>query len=119
MEGLFGRMQSNLHKKSRQLKIKLEQKRALVPAHPDLSEGLTKYVDRSIKETYDNFLQKQYRDAVAHFELNSQSPINVGSGLDRLRFANVAFLADICSRVLIQRHEAALRLLATLAPGEV
>ena len=112
MEGLLGPLRANVQKRAKEGGIGLQQAKAVVPDHADIAGGLRHHVGQPLKSYYDTFLTKEYRDAVAHFELRARSALNVSSPADLRRFGQVAFLTDLCVRVLIERHEKALAIIA-------
>lgn len=112
VEGLLGSLASALNKRARAAGIKLDLVKVLVPDHPDIVSGLRSWVGKPMKDFYDRFLSKEYRDVIAHFELRNRNPLNVSSAADASRYADVAFISDLCVRKLIERHENALRKVA-------
>lgn len=119
MEGLLGSLRTELRKRAKQVSKELVTPKALVPDHADLPMDLRSFVDKPIKDLFDNFLQKQFRDAMAHFNLKGKTPLNVSDQTHWQRFIDVAFVADLCARVLIHQHEQMLTVLTTTAtlPG--
>jgi hypothetical protein len=109
MEGLLGSLQVSVRKMAAAAQKFLEAPKPKVPDHPDIAGDLRQYVGMPIKSFFDNFLTKAHRDAVAHFELKNSSALNVSSAADAERFSRVAFVADLCARTLIVRHESFLR----------
>jgi hypothetical protein len=105
MEGLLDPMQVSARERAKVAGIALEARKAIVPNHNDIAPWLKPHVGAPMKIFFDNFLTKQHRDAVAHFELESKAALNVSSPPDGELFAHVAFLADLCARLLIERHE--------------
>ncbi|HEV2816376.1 MAG TPA: methylamine utilization protein MauJ [Allosphingosinicella sp.] len=119
MEGLLGSLRTELRKRAKHAGKELVTPKALVPEHADFPKGLRSYVGKPIKDLFDNFLQKQFRDAMAHFNLKGRNPLNVSDQTHWKRFIEVAFVADLCARVLINQHEQMLTILKTTAtlPG--
>lgn len=119
VEGLLGSLSSGLNKRSRSAGIKLDLVKVLVPDHPDIAFGLRDWVGKPMKDLYDRFLSKEYRDVIAHFELRNRNPLNVSSAADASRYADVAFISDLCVRKLIERHESALGKIAVATQSTV
>ena len=109
MEGLLGTMRVSVQLRAERIGRTLNTPKAIVPDHPDIATHLKQYVGAPLKKFFDGFLTKQYRDAVAHFELRSKHQLDVSSVVDAERFAQVSFLADLCVRALVERHEETLR----------
>lgn len=108
IEGLLGYLRFNIQKQAKLLKIQLRYPSESVPYHKDLPKHLHSYIDMPIKKFYDEYLNMQYRNAMAHFKLRQKHALHVGSPNDASAFADVAFVSDLCARILIQNHEAAL-----------
>lgn len=119
MEGLLGPLRVDLRRRAKQANRTLETPKALVPDHPDFPSGLHHLIGRPVKEVFDGFLQKQFRDAMAHFNLKGRNPLNVSDRAHWVRFVDVAFVAHLCVRVLVSQHEAMLGALgeSPILPG--
>lgn len=111
MEGLLGPLRTSLRKRTMKAAIDLQGNKDRVPDHADFPLSLRQYVDMPIKEFYDKFLSKQYRDAMAHFTLKQSTALDVSSPTYVSRFTDVAFVSDISTRALISSHEDKLRLI--------
>ena len=105
MEGIFATLKPAARKQATPLAMQYEQPKELVPDHKDVAQGLRVHVGKPIAKFYSGVLQKQYRDAVAHFLIGSSGVLHVSSAQQKRDFANVAFLAELCVRVLIANHE--------------
>ncbi|SEM40926.1 hypothetical protein SAMN05192583_0088 [Sphingomonas gellani] len=117
MEGLLLSLRSEMRKRARSAGVELNKVKSFVPDHPDLPSGLKGYVGKPIKDVFDNFLQKEFRDAMAHFNLKGRHPLNVSAHDTWRRFVDVAFLSDLCARVLIAQHEQLLTSFDGSLPG--
>lgn len=119
MEGLLGSLRTELRKRAKQAGTELVAPKALVPDHPDFPLGLRHFAGTPIKTLFDSFLQKQFRDAMAHFNLKGKHPLNLSDHTHWKRFNDVAFVAHLCTRVLINQHEQLLTALSAPAklPG--
>lgn len=111
MEGLLGVLKYSLRKRARSAACELPRIKDVVPDHADFPAGLREHVGTPLKDFYDNFLSKQYRDAMAHFTLKRGLTLEVSSPIYIRRFSDVAFVADISTRALIEAHERNLRLI--------
>ncbi|WP_300115534.1 methylamine utilization protein MauJ [Sphingobium sp.] len=105
MEGLLLSLRTQMRARARQSKIEIYGLKLVVPDHQDLLKPLKQYVGKPIKDFFDNFLQKEYRDAMAHFNLKGRQPLNVSDPQHWRRFSDVAFICDLCVRLLIAQHE--------------
>ncbi len=105
MEGLLGPLRTELNKRAKSVDVIIETSKAIVPNDFDIPSGLQYLTGQPIKKVFDNFFQKQFRDAMAHFSLRGKTPLNVSESLHWARFMDVAFVANLCARALIVRHE--------------
>lgn len=110
MEGLLGSLRTAVRKRAKALLIELPIVKDRVPDHIDFPMGLKHLVGKSAKDFFDNFMTRQYRDAMAHFTLKQGSTLNVSSPVYYSRFVDVAFVSDLCARNIIQSHEKNLRM---------
>lgn len=107
MEGLLGPLRTSVKRKSAELGIEFKVPKDRVPDHDNIAIGLRPYIGKPIKEFYDKFLTKSYRDALAHFSLKERKPLVLSDPEDIQRFTDVGFLTDLCARALIEHYEAA------------
>ncbi|WP_125900998.1 methylamine utilization protein MauJ [Methylobacterium indicum] len=110
MEGLLGHLRTDLSKKARSENINIDTPKLHVPDHPNFPSGINHLIGQPIKKVFDNFFQKEFRDAMAHFNLNGREPINVSDPIHWARFTDVAFVSNLCARALIERHERSLEI---------
>jgi hypothetical protein len=118
LEGLLGPLRTELRKRANAAQIDLGTIKDLVPHHKDISSGLRHFSGTPLKQFYDTFLSKRFRDAMAHFTLKRGQTLNVSSPLDYARFTEVAFIGELCARQVIAKHEEALALLDGAQPAQ-
>jgi len=109
MEGILGVLRMKGYKEAEALGIENSVPKERVPDHPDISNDLRYLIGKPIKDLYDNVLQKRYRDAASHFLVQENEILQVSSAEKRNRFAEMAFVCDLCARILISNHEGLLR----------
>lgn len=110
MEGLLGKMRASAFARAKKAGLTPQIERDLVPDNNDLSAEIRAYAGKPIKAFFDEFLTSRFRNAVAHFQTNN-GVLHVSSSAELYAYANLAFVTDLCARVLIATHE---RLLAQL-----
>jgi hypothetical protein len=117
MEGIFS-LRGKAHLKAKEIGATLPSiPKERVPDDPDISTGLRQYVGKSIRGFYDNVLQKNYRDVVSHFLVQEDVILKVSSAEDNNRFAEMAFVCDLCVRLMISNHESFLRAIPANFPS--
>ncbi|MGQ3241795.1 methylamine utilization protein MauJ [Shinella sp.] len=109
LEGIYGVLRKSARKRATEKGIRLIIPKEVVPDHPDIAKDLRHLVGKPIKTVCDNVLQKRYRDAAAHFLVQETQVLRVSSAEERAKFADMAFLCDLCAQIVIHNHEAALR----------
>ena len=109
MEGILGVLRKKGREEAKALGIQLSMPKEKVPDHPDISQDLRYLIGKPIKEFYDNILEKRYRDVASHFLVQENVILQVSSAEERNKFAEMAFVCDLCARVLISNHEALLQ----------
>lgn len=108
MEGIYGVLRKIARERAKQLGTKLNIPKEVVPDHPDIARDLRYLIGKPIKTVCDNILQKRYRDAAAHFLVQEAEVLKVSSAVERSKFADMAFLCDLCAQIVIRNHEQAL-----------
>lgn len=109
LEGIFGVLRKKARREARNFGIDVTWPKERVPNHPELSAPMRAYVDMPIADFFARVLQKDYRDVVAHFLVRDTVMLQPGSSAERQRFTEMAFLADLCVRVVVMNHEHVLR----------
>ncbi|MDX1170741.1 hypothetical protein GOL87_27945 [Sinorhizobium medicae] len=105
MEGILSPLRTEVLRELRKQRMDLTIPKLTVPDHPDIAGWLKTHVGRPIGVFVNDFLTSEYRNAIAHFELRDRRAMNVGSSQARAKASDVAFLADVCARILIANHE--------------
>lgn len=108
MEGTYGVLRKTVHERAKELGVRLNIPKEVVPDHPDIAGDLRYLIGKPIKTFCDNVLQKRYRDAAAHFLIQENEVLKVSSAAERSKFADMAFLCDLCAQLVIRNHEQAL-----------
>ena len=113
IEGLRGKLAREFQTKAKMLGLQATSDKAIVPFHPDIPASMKSYVGKSVEDFWKGFLEKQYRDAVAHFDLSRHlnATLNVSEAEEFERFTGVSFVAELCARVMIERHRKRLELI--------
>jgi hypothetical protein len=109
MEGILSVLRPSARKEAKEYGLKFSIPKETVPNHKDIAEELRQFIGRSIAWFYNNVVQKEYRDAVSHFLIREDAILNVSSIEERDRYAKIAFVCELCVRVLIANHEDLIR----------
>jgi hypothetical protein len=109
MEGILVVLRKKWRDEAKALGIPLSIPKERVPDHPDISQDLRYLIGKPIKEFYDKILEKRYRDVASHFLVHENVILQVSSAEERHKFTEMAFVCDLCTRVLISNHEELLR----------
>jgi hypothetical protein len=109
MEGIFGVLRKDARQEATKLGITLSKIKEKVPNQPDIPDSLKYLIGKPIKEFYDNVLEKRYRDAASHFLVRDNIILQVSSADERNKFTEMAFVCDLCARIVIANHENMLR----------
>jgi hypothetical protein len=108
MEGIYGALRKTARERAEKLGVRLNIPKEVVPDHPDIARDLRHLIGKPIKTVCDNVLQKRYRDLAAHFLVQETEVLKVSSAAQRSKFADMAFLCDLCAQIVIRNHEEAL-----------
>ena len=104
-------MRERAYKKAKSLGLSAKIENELVPDDEHIHGDLRSCIGKPIKVFYDKVLTGKFRNSVAHFITTEQRVLHVSSPVELHEYANVAFVCDLCVRVLIKNHE---RLVAQL-----
>lgn len=107
LEGAFRWMVPRLRKQARERGIQLK---AATPKVPPLDKTNTTttvhaYLGKSIENAFTEFLEDEYRHAIAHFKAEDEDPIEVTSYRAAGRIGRVLELARVCARRAIEMLE--------------
>jgi hypothetical protein len=112
MEGVLGVLRKRARDEYKKSGLKFSVPKETVPDHRDTAPEFRCFIGRPMKDFCDNVLTKQYRDVASHFLVQENVVLRVSSAGEWIRFAEMAFLCDLCVRILISNHENLLRRLA-------
>lgn len=102
LEGIYKHLRESIFKRAKQAGVALEKIKERVPAHAEIDQAM---VGQPINNLYTTRFQKQFRDRVAHYVLDSGSVLNVSSYEESLTFAKDILLLQLCCRVAIETQE--------------
>lgn len=105
LEGIYDHMRPALFKSARKQKIEIERRKEIVPEHYELRKFNAAIIGRPVGDVYAQELRQEYRNAVAHFLIEGQQPLNVSDYEHSSRFTNMVLLAELCARVVIDTQE--------------
>jgi len=104
IEGVYCQIRPDLYSRARAQGIPLSASRELIPDHPDLRQYQPQYVNRSIRDLFDNEWRSEYRDAVAHFGLDSGTLLNPSQRSFRSKFADIILPVELACRVVVDQQ---------------
>lgn len=112
LEGIYKHVRPETFKKAREKNIDIKTTREIVPSHPELD---TADVGKPIGPLFENRFQKQFRDGIAHYLLDSGSVLNVSDHATSSAFWREVLLLETCVRVVIQSQMEYCNLIAAKA----
>jgi hypothetical protein len=105
LEGIYNTLRPQVFAAARDRSVQLTREKEVVPEHSELRKFQPELIGRAIKDYFDNTLQKEFRDLVAHYILNSGSLLNPSDPSAISRFSNAILVTELCCRVVIAQHE--------------
>jgi hypothetical protein len=109
LEGIYNKLRREVNAKAKEMGVTLKHTKELIPEHSEFkvlgAEFAQSPVGRSVKDYFDNVLQKSFRDAVAHFMSDEGISLNPSDPEIQARFANIILPAELCCRVAIDQQE--------------
>ena len=104
LEGVFGPLRTKLFQQATLQGKPVKQIRDILPDHPELDSKFSSYIGKPIKNVFDKFLNKEFRNSIAHFVTDDKAVMNVSTYDSNAKFAGVVFMAELCARVVIENH---------------
>src|SRR5205814_870784 len=91
LEGAFRWMVPRFFERARAAGVTLERRTPKVPALDaiDTMPAIKRYEGQSIADVFTNFLEAEFRNAVAHFKADDEDPVQVSNYFASARIANV------------------------------
>jgi hypothetical protein len=111
LEGLLKPIQSSLRKEAKEREVELPSLDKKVPEYADATAEQKKYVGKSIKRFFDDYLTPEFRNSIAHFVNDDQSVLNVSQVVFQNRYSEVIHVMEICCRELVTYCESCIDLL--------
>jgi hypothetical protein len=105
LEGIFNDLRPRLFGRAKRIGIQITRVKELIPEDSELRKFWPELIGRSIKEYVDNVLQKQFRNAVAHFVLNTGRIVSPSDSEAVTEFSNVIHVTELCCRTVVDQHE--------------
>ena len=108
LEGLLGKMRAELRKRAKTANVSISTPAELVPDSQHYAEILKPYIGQSIKKFYDDVLEPKFRDAIAHFQLDDRTILQMSDPEHINQYSTIMLICENCVRVVISNHEAML-----------
>lgn len=106
LEGVFRRLRPELFKAAASRQITLTKSKEVIPENRELRLFASDLIGRPIKHYFDNVLQKEFRDAVAHYVLDDTAAILSPSSPEALaKFTEIILPTELSCRTVIAQHE--------------
>jgi len=87
------------------MNVQLPKIKEVVPNLEEISRWKPEYIGKPIKILYDEVFSKDFRDAVAHFALDSAKPLVISNYITSARFSSEIYPIERCCRVLVYSEE--------------
>jgi hypothetical protein len=105
MEGYFKKLKPELYKACAVSRVTISKKKDLVPDHKEIPESVRSYIGKSITLFMDEVLTPRFRDAVAHFSKEGESPLITSDPAHLARYAEILLISELCARQVIATYE--------------
>lgn len=105
LEGIFHELRPRLFGRAKDVGVQITRVKELIPEDSELRLLSPELVGRSVKDYVDNVLQKRFRDAVAHFVLNTGRIVSPSDHEAVAEFSNVIHVTELCCRTVVDQHE--------------
>jgi len=111
LEGLLGKMRAEVFRRAKARGVTLVRPHDHVPPG-EYGAALQDRVGKSVKQFFDDVLEPEYRNAMAHFAADDGTVLHLSDYSQQLRYADIMLITEQCVRTVIANHEALLTQLA-------
>jgi hypothetical protein len=113
LEGLLGKLRSDVFSRARRRGVTLSRPDETVPRDTEIPKEFQSNVGQSVKAFVDKVLTPRYRNAVAHFVTNDGSILNMSAPQHIDSYASIVYVSELCVRVVVKNHDELLQQLHT------
>ncbi|WP_257460867.1 methylamine utilization protein MauJ [Archangium lipolyticum] len=114
LEGAFRWLFPRLRREAASRAVEFPKLDIRIEDHPELEGEARKWVGRSVQQAFNDYLQGEFRDAIAHFAKTDEEPIVTSNYISSATVANNLLLARICARSVILAAEQVVRFLKNI-----
>ncbi|WP_147443507.1 methylamine utilization protein MauJ [Corallococcus sicarius] len=101
LEGIFRKTHQKIIGWTKENGLEAPRFTARVEEDPVIQGDARKWIGKGIKQTFDNYLEKKFRNAIAHFSNNDEEPIVVSDYMASATISGNLLLARQCARTAI------------------
>lgn len=113
LEGIFKRVRPETSIKAKKHHVQIKREKEVLPNDSELIKfDQGKHVGRPIQKLFEEFLQQEFRNALAHFSLDDSTPWNLTDHTTQSKVLNHLLIAELCCRTAIKNELNALEQLA-------
>lgn len=105
LEGVFLHLRPALFVDAKRRGLQLVTAKELIPPHDELKKFGKEIVGRSVKDFFDNTLQREYRNVIAHYLQDNGEPFNPSDVEMLAKFQNIMLATELACRVAIDQQE--------------
>lgn len=104
LEGIFDHLRPAVFKSAKDRGQTLVTAKEIMPEHPELRLFNPDVIGMPIKQLVDGHLRARFRDAVAHYLLDSGAPLNPGDPATVAQFAQAVLPTELACGVVIRQQ---------------
>ncbi len=104
LEGIYLILRPKVFKTANTLGVNLDKEKEVVPSSGIIQQSFSNLVGLPIKKVFDERFQPEFRNKVAHYLLDSTTPLNVSDFGVYAGFGREICLIEACVRVVVDTH---------------
>lgn len=105
LEGIYGKLRTNLYINASARNIKLPKIKEQVPFDSHIPLEHRHHIGKPVKEFLDKVLSPIFRDAMAHFATDDGDILNMSSVSHQEKYSQVIFIVQLCVRLAIENYQ--------------
>jgi hypothetical protein len=111
LDGLLNKLSGRIYKVAKDNEIILPPFEAKTPHYHGMPGEQEKYIGKSIKRFFKEYLTQQFRNSMAHFMSDEGAVLNVNAMDGIQRYWSVVHITELCCREVITHFEACINIL--------
>ena len=102
MEGIFSKLRPEIYLEFKKLGQEPPKFKEVIPEDEELRRYYSTYIGQPIQKFFNEYLNPEYRNAVAHFNPRDGVILNLSESKNIVKYNNIIYVSQVCARTVIQ-----------------